>query len=92
MKNEEGLARRPEGESQFATAKERPDWLTPGIHNMYATSREPTAEILYIGNALPRILRQRPQRHRVYLSNGIAPSLCARSGGQMEPKILIEYE
>ena len=72
--------------------KEMPDWMTPGIRNMNETTREPTDEILYIGNARKRTQRVRPQAARVYLPNGISPAMGARSGGNLMPMILIEYD
>jgi hypothetical protein len=72
--------------------KERPDWMASGITNMNTVSREPTDRILYIGNARKRTQRVRPQAARVYLPNGISPTLGARSGGNLMPMILIEYK
>jgi hypothetical protein len=72
--------------------KDPPDWMTTGIKNMNETTREPINEILYIGNARKRTQRVRPQAARVYLPNGISPTLGARSGGNLMPMVLIEYD
>lgn len=71
--------------------KEQPDWMWPGVHNMHTVTREPTDKILYIGNARKRTQRVRPQAGRVYMPNGISPTLAARSGGCLEPRVLINY-
>ena len=69
----------------------KPDWMQSGVKNMHTESREPTDRILYIGNARKPTKRERPQAARVYLPNGISPTLGARSGGNLMPMILVEY-
>ena len=71
--------------------KIKPDWMQPGVKNMHTESREPQDRILYIGNARKPTSRPRPQAARVYLKNGIAPTLGARSGGNLMPMMLVEY-
>jgi len=65
--------------------------MTSGITNMHTVSREPTDRILYIGNARKPTKRERPQAARVYMLNGISPTIGARSGGNLMPMILVEY-
>ena len=50
-----------------------------------------TDKIIYIGNARKPTKRERPQAARVYLQNGISPTIGARSGGNLMPMILVEY-
>jgi hypothetical protein len=48
-------------------------------------------KVLQVGNLANQIesTRENPNRHDVYLPNGIAPALCTMSGGGLQPEIVV---